>query len=785
MGLYAGWHADPDYLIDTWEMQQGMPDNSSTSIVQTPDGYLWIGTFNGLVQFDGVKFKVFDPSNVPELPSSGIVSLHLESSGRLWVSTLKGLAARQAGRWISYPPERGWTGDYARTFAEGHGVICVTSFDGKVFRAEAGRLRELPEPPGQKGRGYFGHVDRTGRIWVAQDHFFGYWDENKWIASKLAGTVTNGFVVADQARDGSLLVLSGSELLRINDDQVISHTAVSEPIKEVWRMDEDRQGIVWISTMEKGLYRLAPSGLLRHYTSTNGLTCDPLRCTFEDRERNLWVGSSGGGLLRFKPRSFMAYDLETGLPERNIRAVIEEAPGKILIGTYGKGVVRMQGAHVSRLTTSELSEPPAYVQSLLADRKDNLWIATFGRGLYILANQTLSRVPTADSGGDRATALFEDSRGRIWIGGNQTLSVFADGVFKPSPTNSPVNLSGIRYFAENPVDHSIWGGSGDGLFQLRDQDWTEIKNARGDAVGDIYCLHFDGDGTLWIGGADVGVMRLRADKWSSVGEAQGLPSSGISCLLDDGLGYFWMPSNRGIIRAARRDLESVADGRLARLPCQLFNESDGLPGADSPRGYQTIGLKDTQGRLWFATLRGVAMVDPRSILINTNPPPVFIEALRLDDFSNKQRTVSTFDIQPVVVPPNTREITVHFSALSYSAPEKMRFAYQIEGVDADWKDLENRRVLYFYPPAPGTYSLRIKAANNDGAWNETGASLAFTVQPSLWQSFSFRFLALAVLLSATGITVWRVGRARLQSKIERLEQQRALEEERARLASVI
>jgi signal transduction histidine kinase len=246
-----------------------------------------------------------------------------------------------------------------------------------------------------------------------------------------------------------------------------------------------------------------------------------------------------------------------------------------------------------------------------------------------------------------------------------------------------------------------------------------------------------------------------------------------------------MASNRGIIRAAKKDVEAVADGTQARLPCQVFNESDGLPGAESPRGYQTIGAKDSQGRLWFATLRGVAMVDPRTILINTNPPPVFIEALRLEDFSNKQRTITRFDTQPVVVPSNTREITVHFGALGLTAPEKMRFAYRIEGVDTEWKDLENRRALYFYPPAPGTYSVRIKAANNDGFWNEAGATLAFTVQPSLWQTFWFRFLVLATLSSGTGITVWRVGRARLQSKIERLEQQRALEEERARLASVL
>jgi signal transduction histidine kinase/ligand-binding sensor domain-containing protein/CheY-like chemotaxis protein len=782
--LLAASRSDPEYLIDTWETQQGMPDNSATAIVQSHDGYLWVGTFNGLARFDGIKFTVFDHSNVPALPSGGIVNLHLETSGRLWVSTLKGMACYHFGRWTNYEASQGWTGDYARTFAENAGVVCITSFDGKVFRAADGHLEELAEPPGQKGRGYFGQVDSGGRIWVAQDHFFGFWNGQRWITSQLAQTVTNEFVAASQARDGTLMVLSGDALFRVENDQVLSRSEMTEKITEVWRMDEDRSGTVWISTMENGLYRLSGSGMLRHYTSTNGLTCDPLRCTFEDRERNLWVGTSGGGLQRFKPRSFSSLDMETGLPERNVRAIIEEEPGKILIGTYGKGAVRVQGSRVSRLIPPDTSPvPPIYVLSLLRDHQGATWLASLS-GVYIFSNQVLHLVPFASSGGERVRSLFEDSRQRVWIAGNQTVSVFSEGQFNPFPTNTGVNLSGIRCFAENPVDHSIWAASSEGLFRFQGNKWKEIQDPNGDSL-DAFCLRFDPDGTLWVGNADSGVSRLRAGQWSTVGEAQGLPSRGINCLLDDGLGYWWMASSRGVIRTARRDLDSVADRALARLPCQLFNESDGMPGGESPKGYQTTGLKDSQGRLWFATLRGAGVVDPRTILINTNPPPVFVEALRLEDFSNKQRTITHFDDLPVIVPPNTREVTIRFSSPSFAAPEKMRFAYRIEGVDSEWKDLENRRAIYFYPPAPGTYSVRIKAANNDGVWNERGASLAFTVQPALWQAFWFRFLALAGLLGGTATIVSWASRARLQRKIKRLEQQRELEAERAHLAQVL
>ena len=774
----ASYRSDPDYLIDTWETQQGLPDNSATAIVQDTEGYLWIGTFNGLVQFDGIKFTVYDPSTVPALPSSGIVNLHLDASGRLWISTLKGFASKLGNQWTTYHAAQGWTGDYARSFSENAGVVCVTSFDGKVFRIENGEIRSLPEPPGQKGRGYFGWVDRSGRIWAAQDHFYGHWDGQGWVASPLQMTVTNGFIAASQGRDGGLLVLRESGLMRLDNDQVIDQRPLPEPVKEVWRIDEDSQGAAWLSTMENGLYRLSQAGLVRHYTFTNGLTCDPLRCAFEDRERNIWVGTSGGGLERFKPRTFFGYEMETGLPERNIRAVIEEEPGKILVGTYGKGVVNLQGGRVTRPSTQR---NPGYVLSLLQDRQHNTWVGSLN-GLFILSNEVQRIVAPSQSGGQRVRALFEDSRGRIWIGGNQTLSVFVDGKFTCYPTN--IGFNGVRFFAENPLDHSLWAASPQGLFQLRDDQWHEVKDAQDESV-DALCLHFDSDGTLWLGGSDEGISRWRAGKWATVGEEQGLPAKSISCLLDDGLGYWWMASSHGVIRVARQDLELSANGGTLQLPCQLFNESDGMPSPEPPRGYQTIGLKDSEGRLWFATLHGVATVDPKNLLINSNSVSVVIEAVRLEDFSNKQRLVSGSDRGPLIVPANTREITVRFSSPSLAAPEKMRFAYRIEGVDANWKELENRRSIYFYPPAPGNYSLRIKAAKNDRTWNDKEATLAFTIQPLVWQTFWFRFLVLTGLIGGTALVVWCVTRANLKRKIERLEQQRSLDDERARLSRVL
>ncbi len=785
----AATYGDAEYLIDSWETDQGLPENSATAMVQTPDGYLWFGTYNGLVRFDGFKFTVFDASNTPELPSSGIINLHLDASQRLWVSTLRGLVVSEPNRWTTFRREPGWTADYVRTYSENAGVICATSFNGKVFRAQAGQFQELPEPPGEKGQGYHGYVDRTGRIWVAQrGYFYGSWDGQQWQSSKLAGVVTNEFLSLNGARDGSLLLVKNYEVLRIAEEKIVGSLKLPEDLFGAWSVAEDRHGTVWISA--RGLWRVDPSGQTRHFSSTNGLTYDGLRFAFEDRENNVWVGTSGGGLMRLKPRTFLTLGEKNGLTERNVTAVLEEAPGRILIGTFGGGLFAREGSGISRLETNR--QPfSLWTQCLLLDRERQLWVGGYAgpterSGLTILAPSGRRAVAPGDSGGANIRALYQDSPGRIWIGGDLGVSVFAQGKFSPQTPPKEIRLGDVRCFAENRLDGSIWAAAGEGLFRFFNGQWQEIKDASGKSIRDALCLRFEPDGTLWIGGAGVGLVRLKEGRWSSVTPDQGLPTRDMTCILEDDLGYWWMGSNRGVVRASRADVIQVADGTLPKLPCQVLNLSDGLASVECTMGMQSNGFKDSEGGLWLATLKGAATVNPRKFQPNTNPPPVFIETLRVENFAGDLRyiNISPSDVRPTVVSPGSREISVFFTGLSLSAPEKMRFMYWIEGVDRDWRDIGNRRVIYFYPPPPGTYRLRVKAANNDGVWNEAGAIVAFTVLPQYWQTLWFRVLGVLVCGGGIAAAVGNIQRGRLQRAEEQWKQQEALARERARAAAL-
>src|SRR6185436_6476274 len=420
---------------------------------------LWFGSFAGLVRFDGVRFTVFNSSNTPELPSSGIVNLHLDSLNRLWISTLNGLVVSEPNRWTVLHRKKEWTGDYARSFSEHAGVICITSFDGKVFCARGDEMRELTEPPGQKDFGYFGYVDRRGNIWAAQSHFFGRWNGTSWECSELAGSITNQFEVAAPGRDGSLLVFSGGKVLRIDDEEIRSQIEPenNSRMHNIWRMDEASDGTIWLGTSHNGLFGVSPQGAVRRYTTANGLTYDSIRFSFEDREGNLWIGSSGGGLLRFKRRTFMNYDLEHGLPERVVKALIEESPSRVLIGTYGKGVARFENNRITPVIENNGTDFRPYVQCLLRDREGKLWLGLFNDGVQIKTDRSYRSVPPSLAGGKNVSALFEDSQGKIWIGGSETISVYTDGQFTPFPGEE--RLKGVRCFAENSSDHSIWGGT--------------------------------------------------------------------------------------------------------------------------------------------------------------------------------------------------------------------------------------------------------------------------------------------------------------------------------------
>lgn len=793
-----GFSNDPDYLIDLWETEDGLPENSATCMAQTPDGYLWFGTFNGLVRFDGVTFTVFNPRNTPPLPSAGIVNLHADRRGWLWVSTYDGLVVRTGTGWRVFGKEQGWTNYFARTFAERrNGDLLITTFDGVVLEYAHDRLAPLPDPPGTRGQGYYGGVDAADQWWVAQNRFAGRWDGRSWTKLVSPADLLNlpaEHVCAELARDGGWWLLLGNELRKYRGDVKIATVPLPEMPGQVWSLSEDSQSNLWICTLDRGVCRVSPEGRMRRWTKESGLLTSGTRFAYEDRECNVWVGTSGGGLLRFKPRRLQSFGFESGLTERVVRSVAAHPDGTVLIATYGGGLFRLGETGLAPMPFPGRTNRYTYVQSVMIDRDERIWAGTYLTGLWVSGPQGLRRVPKEHVPGDNVLALFQDSRGRIWAGDGEGVTVFDAGNNGRYGPEQGLAKAGVRCFAEDSAG-VLWLSNMKGIFRLETDHFIEVRDDTNRSITEVGCFRTETDGTLWMGTVNDGLLRRKQGKLSRIDAAHGLPAASINGILEDGAHCIWMATSRGIVRTHRHDLESVADGRAERLNSQLLDLSDGLPSVECASGVQPTCARDARGRMWFATSKGVVMVDPARFLLNTNLPPLQIEAVVYHTARDKgvqsrldatERRIEAPFADRLVLPAGSRQIEVHYTALGLTAPEKLRFQVRLDGQDSHWLDAGGRRLALFHELPPGDYAFRVRAANNDGVWNEAGASLPFTVRPFFWQTAWFGGLVAAGFLAA--ISVWfhrhttKLDSRRLAQEAFTRQLIGAQESERARLA---
>jgi PAS domain S-box-containing protein len=780
------FRADPTYLIDTWETDQGLPENSATAMVQDADGYLWFGTFDGLVRFDGLKFTAFDPSNDPQLPGREIVNLHLDKKGRLWASTYRGLAMREG---ISQPwrtIQGGSASTVVRTFADRpNGDLLITTFDGGILQYSAGTgLTALAAPPGSEpGKGYLGFCGVDGKWWVVQpQRFIGSWNGQQWTQAQAAldQSVTSSALGAGPARNADFWLLLPRELRKYRGGQEVARVALSEPANDFWSLHEDHEANVWICSYYSGLRRVEPSGHVRKWTTDNGLAHNGVRFVFEGPEQNIWVGTSGGGLARFKPKRVQMIDSAQGLEGRVVKSISPDSAGRMWIATYGKGLFRTKtsvGPATAPATTPATTVvpvtlparsdagPPVYIQSVCNDRAGRTWVGTFNHGIRLLEGSSTRAIELPDEVGSNVIALFEDSKGSIWAsGGSAGIAEFdRDGRLARQFTAAQGLPKGsVRCFAEG--GGVIWLTNTDGVFRLEGNRFVEVKDGEGRPLRDINTLKSDADGTIWMGSVSQGLLRWKDGSIAKIDARTGLPVQSVQGILEDDHGYFWLASNRGILRVSRKNLEAVANGsEEARLALQRLDLSDGLASVECSGGVQPSCARDAAGRLWFATMKGVASVDPATFQVNTLPPPLQIEKIVYHrpaaDSSGGDVHVSVSSPFPKALrlPAGSRQIEIHYTALSFTAPEKIRFQTRLggEGEERDWRDVGDERIARFYELPSGAYSLSVRAANEDGVWNERGAELAFEIQPFYWETGWFRAgLILALFAAGAAFTWW-------------------------------
>lgn len=784
---------DSEYLVTVYDIEHGMPQNSATAITQTPDGSLWFSTWGGLARFDGKEFTTFSRLEAPELPSNRVVNLHLDRDGRLWVSTMRGMACVKVGTWTAFDKESGWVGDYVRAFAEGPSqYLYATTFNGKVIRFLGDRFEELPAPPGSVSEGAYPHIDRMGNLWIVTPQFVGRFVHQKWEETIPVSTwAKESFLGMASGRNGTLWIITKERVRQYSGRRLVGEWPGTGTAFGVWQAREDSQGGLWIGTMDHGVYRLTPDGAWRHLSRDNGLPSNMVRSVFEDREGSIWVGTDGGGLVCLRPQLFQVWGRARGLPEDTIMSIAIDKQERVYIGMFKEGVVCLEGKTIRRLCLPGSTDPwTGTATAMLVDKQGRLWVG--GEGIHVFDGDKHRTFSPKQMGHHTVSLFLEDSRGQVWIGAYKGVYRF-DGRDFQDYTLPGAPEEGTLAMGEDARDGTIWacGNVSGSVYRLRNDRFVaapEVPAVKGSCfVG----LLPGPDGSLWLGSERTSSLAcLRGGRLTQITAANGLPNTrSLSPLVLDGSGNLWIGSEQGILRLPRAELEAVIAERRRELTAQLFTKEDGLPTRGCSSAGQPQGIMDSQGRLWFATVKGAVVLDPKRFRLNSAPPVLAIDKVLRDGVEVARRnlllTSSPQEPDPIVVPPGTERLEIHYSALCLWGPDKVRYKYMVEGLDKDWIDVGNQQVAYLQPLRPGTYRFHVKAANNHGVWNETATTLVLEVQPFFSQTIWYHVLMVGGLMGGAGLAAWGITRARLRRQIERLEQQRVLAREQARLALVL
>ncbi len=744
------------YAHSFWVRQNGLPSNSVTAALQMRDGYLWLGMTAGLFRFDGVTFTEVSPDPGNSNDHEQIAALCESADSTLWIGTLYGgLRGLRNDRILKYGAAEGFFDTQVwRLLQTRDGSILIGTSMG-LFSLRNGEIKPLTEKP----EFITGIVeDSTGRIWIGTHTGVEIIDPSrpgKTIAIKTKeGVFKKPTTIVYRDREGSIWIGSYDGLSRLKDG-VLTNFNVAEGLPGSWinAITEDRDGNLWVGT-QKGLCRWSGEKWTS-FTETDGLTDNNVSAIVEDREGSLWV-CTGGGLNQFKDVSITPYTKYEGLPNDHISSVVETGDSSLYF-------LSDQGSNVMRLKNGTYTRTDISVGPSLVTRDGNLWIAQTGQ-IVRIKDGNVTKYDTSQGLPNRwFTALGEDDRGLITFVDHTGLFRFEKGrlvPFGPRGETYP-SLLYVSCFYSQSKD-VLWVGTADSLVRIQNGVLKGFTTADGMAGNWVSSIYDDKRGNIWFSSPRGGLTRYRDGRFTVYNSRTGLFNDAIFCVLGDGAGNLWMSSPRGIGRISRKDLDDFADGRTASVETRVYVSADGVKTDECFGDWPTSGIRAHDGRIWFATRKGAIMIDPDALSRNELLPPVVIEQVIVDNEIVDSRG-------SLVLPPGADKLEFHYTGLSYLVPERVLFKYKLEGYDRTWQNAGTRRVAFYTNIPPGRYRFRVIACNNDGLWNEIGASTEFELARHFYETWWFYGLS-GLLLAAAAFGIHRIRVRTLTSRKRQLEE---------------
>ena len=730
------------YGHDVWLTENGLPQNTVHSIAQTKDGYLWIGTEAGLARFDGVTFTIFDKQNTPQIKSNYIRTLLADRQGALWIGTAEGLVRRLNGTFTLFTTNEGLPSNTIQAIHEDHeGNLWVATATGLGLFKSGGVTTFTTRERLIGGSIQALFEDAEGALWIATPYGVGRVKDGAFTNyTGRDGLGSNSVRAIQQDRDGRLWFGSLGGLTSFSRGRFTTYTTRDGlPNDRIISLHAARDGTLLVGTAG-GLSRFT-DGRFADLNAGDALSTSTILSLLEDLEGNLWIGTESAGLSLLKDTKFTTYTVKTGLSNDVVKSIYEDRKGNTWIGTDGGGLNLMKDGKVSVFTTRDgLSSN--VVLALFGDDAGNLWAGT-PNGLNRFDHRKFTVFTAADGlANNDVRSITADHSGNLWIGTRGGLTRMKDGVWK---TFTEVDGLPNDLIATLFVDAkgTLWIGTFGGLSKFANEEFTTLTTRDGLASDAVISLYEDADATLWIGTNGGGLNRLKNGKLTAYTTFNGLLDDTVYRIMEDGRNNLWLSCRKGIFHVDKKALDGFANGRNSSIAPVAYGTADGMMTRECSGGGDPAGWKGSDGKLWFPTIKGVAMIDPERIRINSQPPPVVIEQVRIDD-------QSITPVDRVELPSGATRLEFYFTAPSFVAPEKVRFKYKLEGFDKDWIDSGARRIAYYTNLRPGNYSFRVIASNNDGVWNETGSTLGLYLKPFFYQTYWFYavcVLAMAVLAS--------------------------------------
>lgn len=748
--------ADSPYVVDAWSTADRLPQGSVITITQTHDGYLWLGTLNGLVRFDGNSMTPINVNNTPGLPDNEIIFLFEDSRSNLWAATGNGrLCVIQGGQVKQF--DLNVSGKILADEDKSGAIKFLTQY-GAFFAITNGQPDLHPQGFSVQLVYRIFHMllpGKNGVTWVLQ----------------------NGHV--QKFRNGSLEKDYGRCPWAYS--QVFTSFPVPDghylPISfdaNVTALCEDAEGNLVVGTDNDGIYWSDPKGSFSHISTDKEFSHGSVLSLYCDREGNIWAGTDGDGLERIGKRNFtvvVGHDSDVPM------STAESTNGGLWTAFNRGGLTYTPG----NSTTNYRIGTYGNAWSVFVDRRQQVWAGTRNEGLFRLEGANFKPVMETQTIGKQIFALFQSHDGTFWVGGQNGLASFDGQNWKIYSAAEGLPPGAIRAFAED-ADSNLWIGSDSaGIFTLRHGNISPVNSP----VKDISCLLCDRDGALWAGTSGHGLARYANGQWTGYSSRDGLMGDDVGYLIEDEFTNLWVGSYEGLMRVEKKSLMDLATGAARKISGRTFLTSECSVGA------QPAAIRTRDGRLMFPTIEGLVSVNPADLRPNMNPPPVVIESVLVDGVPGKNGPLTSAWPDAIVLQPKNEHLEIHFTALNFSAPKGAqfgaRFRYQLaergqKVRDNNWTDIGTERVAHFPKLEPGDYQFHVIACNEDGYWNETGASLAIVVEPPYWRKPWFIATSVITLLAALAGAIYLVSTAKLKRQLRRAQQKEMIEHERARIA---